>query len=36
MGTDSQEIKLLYNPVLNFIFRANKAGNASNDIAFEI
>ena len=32
MGTESREIKLTYNPVLNFIFRANKAGNACNDI----
>jgi hypothetical protein len=32
MGTDSREIKMIYNPVLNFVYRANKAGNASVDI----
>ena len=32
METDTREIKLIYNSVLNLIFRANKAGNASKNI----
>ena len=32
MGTYSLEKKLIFNILLDFIFRVNKAGNESNDI----